>query len=65
MFSTFNSSETKGVQLLVKIYLHHALSFWKQPDRLAWLETTSTEFVSTLTAENRKEVKQWIDKFVA
>lgn len=63
LFQTSNiDRETVGVKLLVKIYLHHSLSFWKQPERLAWLESTSSEFVSTLTPSIRSEVKGWTNR---
>jgi hypothetical protein len=54
--------ETEGIKMLVKIFLHHTRSFWKQPEKLAWLESTSTDFISNLTKEIRAEAKQWKEK---
>ncbi|KAI6203471.1 hypothetical protein M3Y94_00560500 [Aphelenchoides besseyi] len=54
--------ETVGMKLLVKIYLHHTLPFWKQPNQLAWLESTSTEFVRDYDTKLKTEAKEWREK---
>ncbi|KAI6178729.1 Hc38 [Aphelenchoides besseyi] len=56
--------ETVGMKLLVKIYLHHTLSFWKQANQLAWLESTSTEFVRDYDTKLKSEAKEWREKYV-
>ena len=51
--------ETESMLLLVRVFLHHSASLWREPAILNWLETATHRILPRLQTTRRAEMDEW------